>query len=80
MWRVLVSKPRKGNLDHPAKGQGRKDKSYNAITSLEGWVAKLDLAKASTTEGLELSEQGIEKSMEDLRDQIQDLQEGMQGS
>ena len=67
-------------LDPLAKGRGKKDKSRDAITSLDGRIAKLELAMVDTKEGLDLLEQSNEKGMEDLRGQIQDLQEGMQGS
>ena len=68
------------DLDPLAKGQGRKDKSHDAITSLDGQVSKLELAMEDTKEGLDLLEQSIEKDIEDLRGQIQELQERMQGS
>ena len=69
-----------GTLTLRFKGRGRKDKSRDAITSLDGQVARLELAMADTKEGLDLLEQSIKKGIEDLKGQIQDLQERMQCS
>ena len=57
--------------------QGRKDKSRDAISSLEGRFVRLELGVADTKEGMDLLEQSMEKAVEDLKVQIQDLQEGM---
>ena len=54
------------DLDPPAKGRGRKDKSRDAITSLDGWDARLELAMANPKEGLDLLEQRIEEAMGNL--------------
>ena len=59
---------------------GRKDKSRDAISSLEGRFVRLELGVADTKEGMDLLEQSMEKAVEDLNVQIQDLQEGMQSS
>ena len=59
---------------------GRKDKSRDAIYSLEGRFVMLELGVADTKEGMDLLEQSMEKAVEDLKVQIQDLQEGMQSS
>ena len=59
--------------------RGRKDKSRDAISSLEGQFVKLELGMADTKEGMDLMEQSMEKAVEDLKVQIQDLQEGMHG-
>ena len=58
--------------------QGRKDKSRDAISSLEGRFVRLELGVADTKEGMDLLEQSMEKAVEDLKVHIQDLQEGMQ--
>ena len=60
--------------------RGRKDKSRDAISSLEGRFVRLELGVADTKEGMDLLEQSMEKAVEDLKVQIQDLQEGMQSS
>ena len=60
--------------------RGRKDKSRDAISSLEGRFVILELGVADTKEGMDLLEQSMEKAVEDLKVQIQDLQEGMQSS
>ena len=60
--------------------RGRKDKSRDAISSLEGRFVMLELGVADTKEGMDLLEQSMEKAIEDLKVQIQDLQEGMQSS
>ena len=60
--------------------RGRKDKSRDAISSLEGRFIRLELGVADTKEGMDLLEQSMEKVVEDLKVQIQDLQEGMQSS
>ena len=39
------------DLDPPVKGRGRKDKSRDAITSLDGQVARLELAIADCYSG-----------------------------
>ena len=54
------------DLGPPAKGRGRKDKSRDAITSLDGWVARLELAMTDTKEGLDLLEKRIEKDIDVL--------------
>ena len=59
---------------------GRKDKSRDAISSLEGRFVRLELGVADTKEGMDLLEQSMEKAVKDLKVQIQDLQEGMQSS
>ena len=68
------------DLDPPIKGMGKKDKSHDALTSLDNQVARLEVATVDTKEGMDLMEQSKAKVMEDLRVHIQDLQEGMQGS
>ena len=60
--------------------RGRKDKSRDAISSLEGRFIRLELGVADTKKGMDFLEQSIEKAVEDLKVQIQDLQEGMQSS
>ena len=60
--------------------RGRKDKSRDAISSLEGRFVRLELGVTDTKEGMDLLEQSMEKAVEDLKVQIQDLQEGMQSS
>ena len=60
--------------------RGRKDKSRDAISSLKGLFARLELGVADTKEGMDLLKQSMEKAVEDLKVQIQDLQEGMQSS
>ena len=52
---------------------GRKDKSCDAISSLEGQFVGLELGVADTKEGMNLLEQSMEKVVEDLKVQIQDL-------
>ena len=42
------------DFDPPAKGRGRKDNSRDAIASLDGRVAKLELTMADNKEGLDL--------------------------
>ena len=59
--------------------RGGKDKSRDAISSLEGRFVRLELGMADTKEGMDLMEQSMEKAVEDLKVQIQDLQEGMHG-
>ena len=60
--------------------RGRKDKSRDAISSLEGRFVRLELGVADTKKGMDLLEQSMEKAVEDLKVQIQDLQEWMQSS
>ena len=60
--------------------RGRKDKSRDVISSLEGRFVRIELGVADTKEGMDLLEQSMEKAVEDLKVQIQDLQEGMQSS
>ena len=60
--------------------RGRKDKSRDAISSLEGRFVRLELGVIDTKKGMDLLEQSMEKAVEDLKVQIQDLQEGMQSS
>ena len=59
---------------------GRKDKSRDAIYSLEGRFVRLELGVVDTKEWMDLLEQSMEKAVKDLKVQIQDLQEGMQSS
>ena len=56
--------------------RGRKDKSRDAIPSLEGRFVRLELGVADTKEGMDLLEQSMEKAMEDLKVQIQDPSRG----
>ena len=60
--------------------RGRKDKSRDVISSLEGRFVRLELGVVDTKEGMDLLEQSMEKAVEDLKVQIQDLQERMQSS
>ena len=60
--------------------RGRKDKSRDAISSLEGRFVRLELGVVDTKKGMDLLEQSMEKAVEDLKVQIQNLQEGMQSS
>ena len=60
--------------------RGRKDKSRDVISSLEGRFVRLELGVADTKKGMDFLEQSMEKVVEDLKVQIQDLQEGMQSS
>ena len=60
--------------------RGRKDKSCDAISSIERRFVRLELGVANTKEWMDLLEQSMEKAVKDLKVQIQDLQEGMQGS
>ena len=64
--------------DYGPSTQGRKDKSRDAISSLEGRFVRLELGVADTKKGMDFLEQSMEKAVEDLKVQIQDLQEGMQ--
>ena len=66
--------------DSDPSTQGRKEKSHDAISCLEGRFVRLELGVADTKEGMDLLEQNMEKAVEDLRVQIQDLQEGKQSS
>ena len=66
--------------DSSPSTRGRKDKSCDAISSLEGRFIRLELGVADTKKGMDLLEQSMEKVVEDLKVQIQDLQEGMQSS
>ena len=76
-----VSKQFQGrDLAPSAKGRGKKDKSRDPLTSLDGRVTRLKVAMADTKEGMDLMEQSMEKAMENLRVQIEGLQEGMHGS
>ncbi|RVX13955.1 hypothetical protein CK203_011470 [Vitis vinifera] len=63
-------------MEHTARGRGRKDKSRDALANMEARLAKVELAKADTREGVDLIEQGMEKGLEDLREHIQNLREG----
>ena len=76
----VVEQVRGGDLDPPTKGRGKKDKSRDSLTSLDGRVTRLEVAMADTKQGMNLMEQGMEKPVKDLKVQIQDLQEGMHGS
>ena len=58
---------RGGDLDSPAKGRGKKDKSRDALTSLDGRVARLEAIMADTKEGMDLMEQSMKKAVQDLR-------------
>ena len=60
--------------------RGRKNKSRDVISNLEGQFVRLELGVADTKEGMDLLEQSMEKVVEDLKVQIQDLQEGIQSS
>ena len=60
--------------------RGRKGKSRDAISSLEGRFVRLELGMVDTKKGMDLLEQSMEKAVEDIKVQIQDLQEGMQSS
>ena len=50
--------------------RGRKDKSRDAVSNLEGRIVRLELGVADTKEGMDLLEQSMEKAMEDLKVQI----------
>ena len=76
----VCEKVRGRDLDPPAKGRGKKDKSRDALTSLDGRVPRLDVAMTDNKEGMDLMEQSMEKAVKYLNVQIQNLQEGMQGS
>ena len=76
----VFEKVRGRDLDPPAKGRGKKDKSRDPLTSLDSRVTQLEIAMADTKEGVDLMEQSMEKAVEDLKVHIQDLQEGMHGS
>ncbi|RVW90120.1 hypothetical protein CK203_035909 [Vitis vinifera] len=67
-------------MEHTARGRGRKDKSRDALANMEARLAKVELAMADTREVVDLIKQGMEKGLEDLREQIQDLREGVLGS
>ena len=71
----------RGRDDDPVAliGRGKKDKSRDPITSLEGRVNRLVVTMADTKEGMDMVEQSMEKAVEDLKMQIQDLQESVQG-
>ena len=56
------------DLDPSTKSKGKKDKSRDAITSLDGQVAKLEVAMVDTKECMDLLEQSIDKSMKDMRE------------
>ena len=60
--------------------RGRKDKSRDAISSLEGRFVRLELGVVDTKKGMYFLEQSMENAVEDRKVQIQDLQEGMQSS
>ena len=49
---------------------GRKDKSREAISSLEGRFIRLELGVADTKERMDLLEQSMEKVVKDLKVQI----------
>ena len=53
--------------DSSSSTRGRKDKSRDAISSLEGRFFRLDFGVADTKEGMDLLEQSMEKVMEDLK-------------
>ena len=57
-------------MEHTARGQGRKDKSRDALANMEARLTKVELAMADTREWVDLIEQGMEKGLEDLREQI----------
>ena len=67
-------------MEYTARGQGRKDKSCDALANMKARLAKVELAIADTRERVDLIEQGMEKGLEDLTEQIQDLHEGVLGS
>ena len=48
-------------MEHTARGQGRKDKSCDALANMKARLAKVELAIADTRERVELIEQGMEK-------------------
>ena len=50
-------------VEHTARGRGRKDKSRDSLTSMEA-----RLAMTNTREGVDLIEQGMEKGLKDLRE------------
>ena len=66
-------------MEHTARGRGRKDKSRDALANMEARLAKVELVMSDTREGLDLIE-SMEKGLEDLREQIQDLRERVLGS
>ena len=76
----VCEKVRGRDLDSPAKGRGKKDKSHDTLTSLDGRVPRLDVAMTDNKEGMDLMEKSMEKAVKYLKVQIQNLQEGMQGS
>ena len=51
------------DLDPPAKGEGGRDESRDALTSLDNSVARLKVAIANTKGGMDLMEQSMEKAM-----------------
>ena len=53
--------------------RGRKNKSRDAISSLEGRFIRLELGVADTKEGMDFLEQSMKKVVKDLKVQIQDL-------
>ena len=75
----VVEQVRGRDLDPHAKVRGKKDKSHDLLTSLNGRVTRLEVSMANTEEGMDLMEQSMEKAVEELKVQIQDLQEGMHG-
>ena len=52
----------------PARGRGKKDKSYDIVANMEARLAKVELTMADTRERLDLIEQGMENGMKDLRE------------
>ena len=50
----VVEQVRGRDLDPPAKGRGKKDKSRDLLTSLDGRVTRLEVAMADTKEGMDL--------------------------
>ena len=58
--------------------RGRKDKSRDAISNLEGRFVRLELGVADAKEGMDLLEKSMVKVVEDLKVKIQNLKEGMQ--
>ena len=55
------------DLDPLSKGRGKKDKSHDPLTSLDGRVTRLKVVMADIKEGIDLMEQSMEKPVEDLK-------------
>ena len=65
------------DIDPPAWGKGKKEKSCDIVANMEARLLKVEVAMAYTREVVHMLEQGIEKDLKDLREEIQDLREGM---